>query len=632
MFALQVAYGQPIDYIIVIVYFVVVLGFGALFGKGNKTTKDFFLSGQRFSWWLIAFSCIATVVGSYSFIKYSAAGFRYGLSSSMSYLNDWFLVPLFMLGWMPIIYFSRVTSIPEYFEKRFNRPVRIVAVLLILVYLVGYIGINLYTLGVALSAIVPALGVFEWSIIIAVVTAFYVTFGGQTAVIMTDLLQGFLLLAAGILLFVLGIRYLGTHNPEGLTGLQAFWKGLPPEHRMPFSGMAHPDKFPMVGVFWQDVFGSSMFFYFANQGLIMRFLAVKSVHEGRKAITLVVLFLMPVAMLAVGNAGWLGSALSYFGLIPKNSSANQIFMTVTETITMPGVFGLILAALTAALMSTVDTLINAVSAIWVNDVYKLFIAKDKTDKHYLKSARVASIVFTVAGLLLVPVFMQFNSIYVAHATFTAAIAPPMIVVVILGVLWKRFSPWAAFWTLTLGGFFVILSLIWPGMVEPLGRLHGMDGANSINYMRALYGLLVCLFAGVAFTFIFPAPKGYEERIKGMWAGTLHWAKENYKGGTPNDARLGRKQRLNLRSADPSEVELGERSVAVVGPVAAKALEVNEGDFAYIADKRWWLGGLRSVHVKIAISPDAEGSVLVASNHIEHGGLRPGEAVVVEKII
>ncbi len=66
---MEFAYGQPIDYILVVVYFVVVLGFGALFGKGTRTTKDFFFSGQRFSWWIIAFSCVATVVGSYSFIK-----------------------------------------------------------------------------------------------------------------------------------------------------------------------------------------------------------------------------------------------------------------------------------------------------------------------------------------------------------------------------------------------------------------------------------------------------------------------------------------------------------------------------------------------------------------------------------
>jgi len=107
---LELLQGPPINkvifYGVIIAYFTVVLGLGALFSTQTRTTKDFFFSGQRFSAWLIAFSCVATVIGSYSFVKYSAVGFRYGLSSTMTYLNDWFLAPLFLLGWMPIIYFS----------------------------------------------------------------------------------------------------------------------------------------------------------------------------------------------------------------------------------------------------------------------------------------------------------------------------------------------------------------------------------------------------------------------------------------------------------------------------------------------------------------------------------------------
>ena len=113
---------------------------------------------------------IATVVGSYSFIKYSAAGYRYGMSSSMSYLNDWFFMPIWMFGWLPIIYFTRMKSVPEYFERRFDTKTRFMAILFITLYLVGYIGINFYTLGVALNALMPNLGVFAWAGIVAVVT------------------------------------------------------------------------------------------------------------------------------------------------------------------------------------------------------------------------------------------------------------------------------------------------------------------------------------------------------------------------------------------------------------------------------------------------------------------------------
>ena len=86
--------GTTLDYGIMIGYFVLILLIGTWFGRGQKTTKDFFFGGQRFAWWLVAFSLIATTIGSYSFVKYSKVAFGYGLASSQTYLNDWFWLPL----------------------------------------------------------------------------------------------------------------------------------------------------------------------------------------------------------------------------------------------------------------------------------------------------------------------------------------------------------------------------------------------------------------------------------------------------------------------------------------------------------------------------------------------------------
>ncbi len=134
-------------------YFAAVLGFGLYFGRYTRSTKDFFFGGQRFSWWLIAFSCVATVVGSYSFIKYSTVGFKYGISSTQSYLNDWFWMPILVLVWIPIIYYRKIQSVPEYLEVRFDKKTRVAATIIILFYIVGYIGINLITLGKTLQTL-----------------------------------------------------------------------------------------------------------------------------------------------------------------------------------------------------------------------------------------------------------------------------------------------------------------------------------------------------------------------------------------------------------------------------------------------------------------------------------------------
>ena len=124
--------GKPVDYIVMLLYMAAILAIGLGFGKRNKSTKDFFFGGQRFAWWLIAASLVATLVGSYSFVKYSRAAYTFGLSSSQSYFNDWALMPLLLFGWLPILYFSRIVSVPEYFGRRFDSKVRLWATISVL--------------------------------------------------------------------------------------------------------------------------------------------------------------------------------------------------------------------------------------------------------------------------------------------------------------------------------------------------------------------------------------------------------------------------------------------------------------------------------------------------------------------
>ena len=147
--------GSSTDWIVMAVYFAFVMLFGSYFGRYTRSTSDFFFGGRRFSWWLITMSIVATGVGSHSFVKYSAKGFEHGLSSTMTYINDWFFVPFFLFGWLPIVVYSKVRSIPEYFEKRFSPSSRFIATILLLVYMVGYIGIGFLTLGKAMIPLLP---------------------------------------------------------------------------------------------------------------------------------------------------------------------------------------------------------------------------------------------------------------------------------------------------------------------------------------------------------------------------------------------------------------------------------------------------------------------------------------------
>ncbi|MHC4642494.1 MAG: sodium:solute symporter family protein, partial [Planctomycetota bacterium] len=486
------AIGGNLDYAVMLGYFIAVLGFGLYFGRYTSTTKEFFFGGQRFSWWLIAFSCVATVVGSYSFVKYSAAGFRYGICSTQSYLNDWFWMPILVLIWIPIIYYRKIQSIPEYMEARFDRKTRIAATFIILFYIVGYIGINLITLGRTLHTLL-GWEVMTGAIVTAAAVALYVYIGGQTAVIMTDLAQGLILLIAGLGLFIAGIYHFG--------GFGEFWSLLPAEHKYAFSDFNAPPTFSFVGIYVQDGLANTGALMLMHQGFIMRFLSLKSVKDSRRMVVCWILVLAPLAAIATSCGGWIARALVNNGELDTNASDS--FVKAANFLCAPGIFGFVLAALTAALMSTADSLINAVSAIFVNDIWRPYIKPRESDKHYLLVARISSLCAAGLGLALVPLFMK-DTLYGAHSMFTAAVTPPVLMAI-------RYTPMAAFVTIVGGAILIGLSFIFSDtLVGPFD--FGM-GPDSYKFMRALFGLLAAGVLGVSVTF-FTKPKPASE-LKGL---------------------------------------------------------------------------------------------------------------------
>lgn len=584
--------GTTLDYSIVGAYFLIILLIGTWCGRRKMTTKDFFFGGQRFSWWLIAMSLIATTVGSYSFVKYSEIGYAYGLGAAQTYWNDWLWLPLLSFGWLPILYFSRIVSIPEYFGRRFGSRTRAWATGYLLIYLVGYVGVNLFTMGTVLNVLLG------WSIplsafIVAVVSLSYVTAGGQTSVIITDLFQGAILLVIGLLILILGASYLG--------GFDMLWTNLPRESRLAFPTFNENADYPAIGVFWQDAIANSAMFYFLNQGIIMRFLAAKSLDESRKAVTALMVVLMTVGALVVASGGLVARAFTHAGVLPEVSS-KEAFFIASELLSQPGVFGLILAAMTAALMSTVDTLITAVAAVVVNDLYRPYFRPHAQERELLRAARLSSVGVTILGVAMVPIFMQFKSVYLAHATFTAAVTPPMVVALLLAVFWPRFTRAAAFWTLVGGLAAMLLSMIWPVLIEPFaqgvpsGESDGtfLGGIKQQQFMRACYGIFVCLGIGIGVTlFTVPEP---EERRRGLVWGTVPEALRRYKGSPGEESNVVIATAMaRALAVDPPRSGEADLPVATLSRSAAAALRAGPGDLLYVTDARAWTGGMYSAH-------------------------------------
>ena len=689
--------GTTTDWIVMVVYFIAIMLFGSYFGRYTKNTSDFFFGGRRFSWWLITMSIVATGVGSHSFVKYSAKGFEHGISSTMTYLNDWFFIPFFMFGWLPIIVYSKIRSIPEYFEKRFSPSARFLATILLLLYMIGYIGIGFLTLGKAGIPMLPeAFTVLGMTlpitlmgaiIVIAVITGIYITFGGQTAVIFTDLLQGFILLFAGLLLFFFGITYLG--------GFDMFWNLLPTEWKLPMADFNQPANFNFVGIFWQDAIAGSIGFLFMNQGLIMRFMACKNVNEGRKAAAVNILFVLPISAIVVGNAGWIGKAISVVSpdIVSPSVSPDQIFVVVANIIASPGMFGFIMAALTAALMSTVDTLINATAAIFINDVYRpvqQFVKRNvmtdsDRDKKELRAARYASIGVTALGVLAVLAFKNFPTVYEAHGYFHSTLTPPLVVGIFLGVFWKRFTPAAVITTFVGGVALMILGARYPGLlIAPFDHGIEMNPDHPYSYIRALYNTLVCMGAAVLVTITTQWQRNicsmirenqnqklimrilvtiillvysvvlfnilgltvqiasaigvlilvpitvtyyvkYDEKVNtnGLTAGSINIARNLFKGGEPNDQE-GETVFVQLKQVD------GEDSVVQFSTKDMAIMKAEIGDLVYISDKRKWMGGLKSIHAVFGQPHDEEGMVYITPDQIKHGMFVDGKMLEAEK--
>tara|TARA_B100000809_G_scaffold157604_1_gene154855 strand:+ start:6738 stop:8594 length:1857 start_codon:yes stop_codon:yes gene_type:complete len=602
---------------ILICYVFFVLGAGLFFARNNKSTEDFFFGGRRFSWWLIAMSMLATGVGSHSFAKYASKGFEYGFSSTMTYMNDWFFMPLLLFGWIPIIYYMKVNSIPEYFQRRFNSTVRNLSTFTMLLYLIGYIGIGLLALG---SLLQPILG---WEIntiiiVVAVISGIYVSLGGQTAIIFTDFLQGVILLFAGLLIFGLGIAYLG--------GFDSFWNNLSITNKLPLADFNSPPDFNFAGIFWQDGIVGSVGFAFMNQAVIMRFLAARSVVHARRATIINVLVLLPIATVAVSNSGWIARAITNTSpdIIAETTNPNGIFTVVAGIVSgSEAIFAFLVAAVVAALMSSLDSQINASAAVAVNDIYTP-LSKNPSEKTRLRVAMFTSLLVTFIGIQAAFLFSRYGTIYEAHGAFHSVVTPPMVTVIFLGIFWKRFSSRAAVLTFVVGAIFILLGIEYPKtFVQPFS--HGIEfvEAQPWSYIRALYNVFVCVSIGIIVTLFTKPPKNYD-RIKGLTIWTIRDGPQYFKG---SDVNKNAGITIQFSGAEVEVTQKDNNEVSLPKNYMDK-IKGNKGDLIYISDHRWYLGGLKSTHARLGSVSD-NNKVIVSKDVFDHAQFNLSKDLIIE---
>ncbi|MGI4854428.1 MAG: sodium:solute symporter family protein [Janthinobacterium lividum] len=503
----MIVHLHAIDWLIMLVYLVFVLGIGVALKRYMRTSNDFFLAGRSIPAWVCGLAFLSANLGAQEVIGMGASGAKYGMATSHFYwigaVPAMVFVGIFM---MPFYYGSKARSVPEYLRLRFDEKTRALNAVSFGIMTLFSSGISMYAMALLIDAlgifkgIVPDAYVFHLSVLIsAVIVLAYIFLGGLTSAIYNEVLQ-FFLIVAGFFPLV----FIGLHNVGGWHGLQ---QKLPAGFTHSWRGMEHANTNPL-GVEW---FGLTMglgfvlsFGYWCTDFLVVqRAMAADSERSARRVPLIAAvpkmffpfLVILPglIAVAAPAIASHTSSAVTMSagskGLIPvkidPRTGAAELdshgapvynydlaIPTLLLSYYPTGILGLGLTALLASFMSGMAGNVTAFNAVWTYDIYQSYLNKNASDKHYLLMGRwatVGGVVLSVGAAYLVT---GFNNIMDTLQLVFSLVNAPLFATFLLGMFWKRTTGHAAFAGLVSG---TSAALLHHGLTLPAGATAGLHG-------------------------------------------------------------------------------------------------------------------------------------------------------------
>lgn len=383
-----------LNWAIVIAYLFGNLLLGYAMSRRVKTSDDYYLGDRSSPWWAIGISVVATYVSALSFLGGPAWAYGDGMAALAIHINYPIVVFIVITVFLPFFFNSGVASIYEYLERRFGRTSRTVMSLIFLITQ-SITAASILTATAVVVTFVTGLDAKTAVWIMTAIVLIYTLMGGMNAVIWTDVLQGFILfLGAGIVLYFL----LDAVNPlsEALDYLAANGKLKPLNTTLDFS---------VAPTVWTGIFAMTLFHvtvYGANQMMVQRALAAKNIGDAKKSY-----LLMGYSAFFIYFIFFFVGALLYVHFRGEPfAEPNKIILIFANALAIPGLMGILAAAVLSASMSSLSSALNSLATITVTDLYKSFAKPDGSDKHYLLMSRV----FTVAwGLFLIPMAYAFIS-------------------------------------------------------------------------------------------------------------------------------------------------------------------------------------------------------------------------------
>src|SRR5262245_50013994 len=413
---------QGLDWCIFAGYWLIVFFIAWQSGRRRKSTAlDYFLAGDALPWWVIGSSMVMACISTEQMVGENGASYKYGLSIAL--WDAYMLPPVTMLIWifLPIYLRRRIKTIPDFLAQRYGELLcDIFSVLTVITYTLVALAMVLYTGSTLFSSLFPVsislhgreYTVYFWSLFLMIVTAVYILRGGLASVVWADVLHFVVLCFAGATIFYLGMKIIG-----GGSGFEVFARGwekmkIGPADRF---HLVQPSNHPLVP--WPALFmrivTTQLYYNCANQFIVQKALAAKSDWDARMGALsfAVVCLVLPFIDIFPGMIA--------YHLNPDLADPNTALAYVFKQ-ALPvglGVRGIILAGMTAAILSTLASLINSTSAILTLDLYKKRINPKASELHLLKVGKIVCVIVTIVAILWSPIVGQYELIFSYFQSF-----------------------------------------------------------------------------------------------------------------------------------------------------------------------------------------------------------------------
>jgi SSS family solute:Na+ symporter len=541
-----------LDWLVIGGYFTILFGLAWwVIAQSKNTADDYFLAGRHLSWWIIGGSIFASNIGSEHLVGLAGSGATDGVAMAHYELHAWCLL---VLAWVLVPFYmrSRVFTMPEFLEKRFNGTSRWVLSLISLVaYVITKIAVGIFAGGIVFEVLLPELklGPLDafWigSILVVVLTGLYTVLGGMRAVAYTEAMQTAVLVIGSMLVTVYGLQALGGWDelrrvcgsemfnlwkPIVPAGIEATWAPVKEPGRMAWY---FNDNYPWLSMlFCAPVIG--LWYWCTDQYIVQRALGAPNETEARRgSIFAAMLKLLPVFIFII--PGMICFALAASG---KNLALQQLlvdadgqvirenaqaaFPQLVANVLPTGVRGMVVAGLLAALMSSLAGVFNASATLFTIDFYAKLYPK-VSQEQLVWIGRVATGVMILIGLLWIPVIRNSKGLYDYLQGVQAYLAPPIFVVFFLGVFWKRLNGPGCLAALIVGFLLGLFRLAIDTPVKLIDNFHYEEGSflwivnNMFFQYYSIVILIVCAITMVGVSFITKAPD--YKAIEGLTFGT-----------------------------------------------------------------------------------------------------------------